>query len=105
MKRSMYLLAAVLLLTGCVSSTKTPESYKPPPLMIAQNGDGDVTLQWKSEAGYVYTIYYQTAPDADWQGLDKAFRVPGTGGMLTAYDHVNPARRPPAYRIVQEKAK
>lgn len=103
MIRAILLSMMCLLLAGCASEPE--KEYKPPRLMIAQNGDGDVTLQWESEPGYVYTIFYQSSSDADWQGLKNAFRVPGTGQALTVYDHVNPNRPPRSYRILAEEIK
>lgn len=102
MIRSLLLIAVLGCLAGCAS--KPEEEYKPPRLMIAQNGDGDVTLQWESEPGYVYTIFFQASPKADWQGMKKAFRLPGTGQPMTVYDHVNPNRPARSYRILEEKA-
>lgn len=94
--------AMLTLFSGCVS--KTPEKeYAAPPLMIAQNGDGDVTIAWESHPDYLYTVFYQSTSTADWKGLPKAHRVSGTGQTLTVYDRVNPNRPPRRYRILPEK--
>ncbi len=71
--------------------------------MIAQNGDGDVTIEWKSEPGLNYTIYYQVSADADWKVLRSAHRMPGTGQRLTAHDRVSPSRSPHRYRVLPEE--
>ncbi len=105
MFRSFLFVSVLVLLSGCVSKPMGADQGKPslPPLMIAQNGDGDVTIEWESEPGYVYTIYYQPAVDADWKVLRKADRVPGTGQRLTAYDRVDPNRPLRRYRVLPEE--
>ena len=97
--------SVLVLLSGCVSKPVEVEVGKPalPPLMIAQNGDGDVTIAWESEPGYLYSIYYQPTADADWKVLRKAHRMPGTGQTLTAYDRVNPNRSLRRYRVLPEE--
>ena len=100
--RLFLLIASIIFLSGCVNSS-VEEDYPPPPLMIAQNADGEVTLAWDSDPGYLYTVFYQVAAGAEWVGLNKAFRVPGTGGRLTVYDRVNPRKPPRGYRLLPEK--
>lgn len=99
--RSLLLITTLVFLSGCVS--KPEEEYVPPPLVIAQNSDGDVSIAWESDLGYVYTIYYQSSADADWKALNEAYRVRGTGQMLTVSDRVNPNRPPRKYRLLPEK--
>jgi hypothetical protein len=102
-----FRIAALLLMAawaaGCVS--KPVEEYAPPPLMIAQNSDGEVSLAWESEPGYVYTIYCQNAAGENWVTLEGAVRVPGTGGTLTASDRVDPNKPPRRYRLLPEKVR
>ena len=93
---------SVMLISACVS-TPLEEEYTPPPLMIAQNADGEVTLAWDSDLGYMYTVFYQTTAGAEWKGLKRAFRVPGTGERITVYDQVNPRHPPRRYRLLPEK--
>jgi hypothetical protein len=100
--RPFLLLASIVLFSGCVS-TPVEEEYPSPPLMIAQNADGEVTLAWDSDPGYMYTVFVQVTVGAEWKGLPKAFRIPGTGGRLTVYDQVNPRQTPPRYRLLPEK--
>ncbi|MEN7972492.1 MAG: hypothetical protein ABFR47_01520 [Verrucomicrobiota bacterium] len=104
-KLNLLLLASVFLFSGCISKPSANDENKPvlPPLLIAQNGDGDVTIEWESETGYAYTIYYQVSADADWKVLRKASRVSGTGERLAVYDRVSPSRPPRRYRILAEK--
>jgi hypothetical protein len=101
--RLMMILAAGCMLAGCMSETIQSEEPKAPLLMIAQNGDGDVTLEWESDADHSYTIFFQPKADADWIGLDNANRLPGSGGTMTVYHHVNPNRPAGRYRLVEEK--
>lgn len=102
--RFLPLALILALLPGCVS--KPVEQKKEvvlPPLMIAQNGDGDVTIEWESEPGCFYTIYYQPSPDTDWKVLRKAHRLPGTGQRLAAYDRVNPNQPLRRYRVLVDR--
>lgn len=102
--RFLTLALMLALLPGCVS--KPVEQKKEaalPLLMIAQNGDGDVTIEWESEPGCFYTIYYQPSTDADWKVLRKANRLPGTGRRLTAYDRVNPNQPLRRYRVLVDR--
>jgi len=103
--RFLLFVSLLVLLSGCVSKPVETEDGKPalPPLMIAQNGDGDVIIEWESELGYVYTIYYQTTADADWKVLRRADRMRGTGQTLTAYDRVSPSRSLRRYRVLPEE--
>lgn len=105
MFRSFLFVSVLGLLSGCVSKPVEAEDGKPalPLLMIAQNGDGDVTIEWESRPGFFYTIYYQVAADTDWKVLRKARRMPGTGQTLTAYDRVNPNRPLRRYRVLPEE--
>jgi len=100
--RSLLLIPMLVLLLGCVTKPME-EDIHAPPLMIAQNGDGQVTIIWDSEPGYVYTIYYQDTADADWKVLRTVNRVRGTGQELTANDLVNPNKPLRRYRILPEK--
>jgi hypothetical protein len=100
--RSFLLIASIAIISGCVS-TPVEEEATTPPLMIAQNADGEVTLAWDSDSDYMYTVFYQTTAGAEWNGLPKAFRVPGTGGRITVYDLVNPRKPPRRYRLLDEK--
>ena len=104
MLRFSMVVLMLFVLSGCVSKPVVAENEcNAPPLMIAQNGDGDVIIEWESEPGYLYTIYYQATADADWKVLKGMYRVPGTGQRLTAYDHVNPSRPPHRYRVLPEE--
>ena len=122
MKNLSVSCAAVLLLlaaAGCTSTAPSGEtarrgttsrpSRKPlppiPPLVIGQNSDGDVTIQWKSQPGFVYTVYYQAAPGGDWIALRGAERLPGTGGLLSVRDHVDPRKPPRRYRLLPQPAR
>jgi len=100
--RSLLFISTLVFLSGCVSKPVEKE-YVPPPLVIAQNSDGDVSIAWESDPGYVYTIYYQSSETSDWKALKKAYRMRGTGQMLTAYHRVNPNGPSPRYRILPEK--
>lgn len=91
-----------IVLAGCVSKPVEVEIHAPP-LMIAQNSDGQVSIAWESEPDYFYSVYFQSSADADWKVLRTANRVSGTGQTLTAYDLVNPNRALRHYRVVAEK--
>ena len=97
------LLGMVLLvfLAGCVSKTIEAEEHAPP-LMIAQNSDGQVSISWDSQPDLIYTIYYQAEKDGDWKALRTAYQVRGTGETLTAYDRVNPKGSLRRYRLLPE---
>lgn len=102
MFRSILLTAICILMAGCVSKPTEVEIHAPS-LMIAQNGDGEVTIAWESEPDYLYSIYYQSSPNADWKVLRTANRVRGTGQTLTAHDLVNPNKALRRYRVLAEK--
>ena len=91
-----------LFLSGCASPVQE-KTYEPPPLMIGQNSDGDVNLEWNSKAGCLYTVFYQLTPESEWVGLNGAVRVPGNGETLTAYHKINPYKPAPRYRILEEE--
>ena len=93
--------AILLLLAGCVS--KVVEKDRPPKMMIAQNSDGDVTMTWESELGYLYTVYCQKTQGGDWVALQGASRLPGTGETMTAHDRSNPRMPARRYRVLPEK--
>ncbi len=99
--RCFLVALAVSLSAGCVS--KVVEEEHPPPLMLARNSDGVTTMQWDSEPGYVYTIFYQDNPSSDWRILPQANRLRGTGKPLNAQDRVDPNRPPRRYRVLPEK--
>ena len=103
MKTIRYLLMAlaVVLAAGCVS--KVVEEERPPKLMLAQNSDGVTTMQWDTEPGYVYTIFYQDNPSSDWRILPQANRLRGTGKPLNVLDRIDPRRPPRRYRVLPEK--
>lgn len=90
------------LVTGCTSTT-IEEEYPPPRLLIAENSDGEVTIGWKSDPGYVYTVYYQSQVDGTWKPLPNATRIRGTGENITVQDRVKPSSPPRPYRILPEK--
>ena len=100
--RPLFLLIPMLvLLLGCVTKPME-EDIHAPPLMIAQNGNGQAPIARDSAPGEFYTIYYQDTADADWKVLRAANRVRGTGRELTASDRVNPNRPLRRYRILPE---
>ena len=105
MSRLFFFLFAGLLLslTGCVSKPVEDEKEAhAPPLMIAQNSDGEVIIAWDSEPNRVYTIYYQATDGGDWKPLRTAIRVQGTGETITIYDVINPNRPLRRYRLLPE---
>ena len=102
MFRAISLTIICILMLGCVSKPAEVKIHAPS-LMIAQNGDGEVTIAWESEPDYLYTIYYQSSPRADWKVLRTADRVRGTGQMLTVSDRVNPNKALRRYRVLAEK--
>lgn len=92
----------ISVLAGCVSKPVEEEAHMPP-LMIAQNSDGEVTLAWKSEVGRVYSVYYQNRPSDDWRVVRGANRRAGTGETLTVYDLTNPRGPARRYRLLLEQ--
>ena len=105
LRRVLLILAAGCLLAGCVHKVSETDAPKAPLLMIAQNGDGDVTLQWESDTAHYYTVFFQPTADSDWIGLDNVNHLPGTGKTMTVYHHVNPNRPAGRYRLVAEDMK
>ena len=103
MLRPIIFIAVLIFLSGCVR--KPMEKHPLPPLAIAQNSDGDVTIAWESETGYFYTIYCQDSANGDWKALQHVYRVPGTGQTITVDHQVKPGQEPPRYRILPEKMK
>ena len=99
--RSFLSVVLLVCLTGCVHKTVEVEEHAPP-LMIAQNSDGEVTISWESEPDRIYTVYYQAKKDGDWKALRTAYQVPGTGSMLTVHDRVNPNWPLRRYRLLPE---
>jgi hypothetical protein len=99
--RIFFLIPALVLLSGCVS--KVVEVAHPPPLMLARNSDGVTTMQWETEPGYVYSIFYQDNPRSDWKVLPSADRLRGTGKPLNARDAIDPQRPPRRYRVLPER--
>ena len=94
-------MALLVFLAGCVSKPIEAEEHAPP-LMIAQNSDGQVTISWDSEPNRIYTVYYQAEKGSDWKALRSAYQVQGTGKTLTAYDRVNPNGPLRRYRLLPE---
>ena len=101
--RSLLLSSIFILMAGCISKPLEVVEVHAPLLMIAQNSDGEVTIEWASEQDYVYTIYYQNTAGGDWRVLRAANRVPGTGQTLTIQDRVNPNQPLRRYRVLPEK--
>lgn len=99
--KHLFALLAMFLLAGCVS--KVVEQPHPPPLMIARNSEGVVTMQWDTKPGWYYTIFYQDNPSSNWKVLPGANRLRGTGKPLNAQDRVDPKRSPRRYRVLPEK--
>ena len=97
----LFLLAA-LSFSGCVS-TVVEDDTRIPRLVIAQGGDGRVSISWESRPDHVYTVYYQDRQGGDWLILRGADRIPGNGSTLTVHDRVNPNRPPRRYRLLPEK--
>ena len=92
----------LVLLAGCVSQPLEKNEHEPP-LMIAQNSEGETTLLWESERGYIYTVFYMDLKIGVWKELRGASRVRGSGQTLTAKDRVNPNRPQRRYRLAFEK--
>ncbi len=101
--RSFLCVVLLMSLTGCVNKPMDDEVAHIPPLMIAQNSDGQVTISWESEADWIYTIYYQAEKEGDWKALRSGYRLQGTGRVLTIHDRVNPRRPMRRYRVLPEK--
>jgi hypothetical protein len=91
----------LLGLAGCVSKPVEVEEHAPP-LMIAQNSDGKVTLSWESNPDHIYTVYYQAKKESDWKALRTGYQVRGTGQTITIYDRVNPNWPLRRYRLLPE---
>ena len=100
--RTIVPISAILLLAGCVS-TVIEEEKGPPPVITAQNSDGEVTVAWESELDLLYTVYCQKTSGGDWVILPGANRLRGTGEQMTARDRANPRKPPRRYRVLPEK--
>ncbi len=105
----MAVLAAVLAARADEKSAGTPR--KPSWLPDAHRAlfvcvvEDQVTLSWKSEKGYLYTIIYTDKPsgDAHWQPLPGYIRMPGTGRTETLQFRVDPTR-PRRFNLRVEEA-
>lgn len=87
--RSLFLhVLAFLILTGCTTSAGADKAPpKPTRLVIAKDRNG-VQMQFKSEEGLRYTIYYRdqgAARDA-WNQLPNAVEIKGTGDLIQVSD-------------------
>jgi hypothetical protein len=102
MRRSILTAASVLLASlALAAAVRAGEDSSKPSwlpsskraLIVVQSGD-EVTLQWKSEKGYAYTIMYTDKPqgDARWEPLPGYVNMAGTGKQETLQFKIDPIR-------------
>ncbi len=62
-------------------------------LIVAQSGD-EVTLQWKTEKGFLYTILFTDKPEGEarWAPLPGYVNMAGSGMQETVKFKVDPVR-------------
>lgn len=96
-----WFLAAVLAGVASVSfSAPAAAEKKPSVLPDPRRGlfvctvENRVTLSWKSEKGFLYTIMYTDKPtgDARWSPLPGYVQMPGTGQTETLKFETDPAQ-------------
>lgn len=87
---SIILTVAALAVAGCVSEPVQQEKAHMPALMNVSDGDGNTTLSFKSEPGYVYTILFMDKQNPSWTKLPQGLRLRGTGKTIYVKDKVNP---------------
>jgi len=84
-------LSAILLLAlaGCVSTIVPTEPLAEATLIVTRSGE-DVVLQWASDPGVYYTVFYNDSASAGrlWMPLAGAERLQGTGGDIRISDRV-----------------
>lgn len=96
-----WFFAAVLACAAAVSvPAQGAEEKKPSVLPDPRRGlfvctvENRVTLSWKSEKGFLYTIVYTDKPsgDARWAPLPGYVQMPGTGQTETLKFETSPAQ-------------
>ena len=67
--------------------------------------EDQVTLSWKSEKGYLYTLMYTDKPSGEsrWAPLPGYVQMPGTGRQETVKFRIDPAR-PRRFNLRVEEA-
>ena len=94
---AVALVSASLAVAGC-TTVPDPDEPEVATLVTARAGD-DVTLQWKTEPGMVYSVVYtEKLSGGTWDTVSGIERVEGTGGIVQFKDRV-PAGVPRYYRL------
>jgi len=90
---------ALSALSGCVRVESAPDAAPRTRLLVTRDSTG-VNLQWESEPGKGYTVYFfdSRLPNAKWEELQGATAIPGTGRLLRISDPA-PGARFRKYRI------
>lgn len=88
-----------LLLAGCVSTVVPTEPLAEATLIVTRSGE-EVFLQWASEPGVSYTVFYTDSAAAGkrWAPLAHAQNLRGTGEDIMISDRVAPGI-PRRYRL------
>lgn len=103
--RSTHLLCMMVVLgsglfLGCVRVDAARDANEGIRMLVTRDING-VHLQWESELGKGYTVYYRepwVPNDSSWKGLPGAVEIRGTGDVIRITDTTVNARQR-KYRI------
>jgi len=95
MNRALHFITVMVLFgvfqAGCVTQSEVQNTHRPA-LITTQNSEGDVTISFKSEPGYTYSILYLDYNHQDkWRTLPNAQNIRGTGETIYIKDKVDPS--------------
>ena len=94
----LYLLMiGVLGSAGCVREIIEPEHS--PRVTTSQNGEGLVTVSWKSNPAYDYILHAMDPDSHQWNPVKGATWHRGTGEVITVQDKRNPRETIPWYSV------
>lgn len=85
----IYFVILLLALVGCVSTVVPTEPLAESVLIVTRSGE-QVFLQWASEPGIHYTVFYTDSSSAGrrWLPLPAAVKLRGTGEDFKISDSV-----------------
>ena len=101
MRALLMLVTGLFLMCGCVSQVIEPEHS--PRLIMSKNGDGLVSLSWKTEVGYAYSIYILNDKGQRVRPVKGVGRIIGTGEIINITDQSDPYKKTPYYGLKTEK--
>ena len=88
-----------LLGAGCVQAKPNEKPLEAARLMVTRGANG-VNMQWNSELGRVYTLYFRETRGADtaWKPVPGYEKIQGTGEMIE-YRDTSPTAMNRRYRL------